>query len=146
MSKDLVAEVRRELQNIHLTEPVQILEKPSASVPTTSPPSDSGDASTSVSANQTTPLQEPSADTAAAEEPMETSEPQTAAAAADSPTRHNTTVLIMLGMAGSGKTRWTQRFAAHLLSQNKTPYIINLDPACEDPPFPVNIGKFNVKP
>lgn len=70
-------------------------------------------------------------------EPMEASD----SASGPSPARHNTTILVMLGMAGSGKTSWTQRFAAHLLSQNKVPYIVNLDPACEDPPFPVNIGK-----
>ena len=44
------------------------------------------------------------------------------------------TCIIILGMAGSGKTTFVQRLASHLhikaKSSNKVPYVINLDPAC----------------
>ncbi|MEQ2227418.1 hypothetical protein ILYODFUR_037541, partial [Ilyodon furcidens] len=47
--------------------------------------------------------------------------------------------LIVLGMAGSGKTTFVQRLTAHLHSQNSAPYVINLDPAVHEVPFPANI-------
>jgi polynucleotide 5'-kinase involved in rRNA processing len=50
-------------------------------------------------------------------------------------------VLIVVGMAGSGKTTLTQRLTAECLRRNSPPYIVNLDPACNDPPYPVNIGR-----
>ena len=44
------------------------------------------------------------------------------------------TCVIILGMAGSGKTTFVQRLASHLHMKAKTskkvPYVINLDPAC----------------
>ena len=44
------------------------------------------------------------------------------------------TCVIVLGMAGSGKTTFVQRLASHLHIKAKTskkvPYVINLDPAC----------------
>ena len=44
------------------------------------------------------------------------------------------TCIIILGMAGSGKTTFVQRLASHLHSKakdrRKLPYVINLDPAC----------------
>nr|CAB3250613.1 GPN-loop GTPase 1 [Phallusia mammillata] len=49
------------------------------------------------------------------------------------------TVLIVLGMAGSGKTTLVQRLTAHLHSKQLPPYVINLDPAVSELPFPVNI-------
>jgi polynucleotide 5'-kinase involved in rRNA processing len=49
-------------------------------------------------------------------------------------------VMIIVGMAGSGKTTLTQRLTAELLARKSPPYIVNLDPACNDPPYPVNIG------
>ncbi|XP_022696239.1 GPN-loop GTPase 1-like [Varroa jacobsoni] len=49
------------------------------------------------------------------------------------------TVLIVLGMAGSGKTSWVQRVTAHLYAQKRRPYVINLDPACHEVPYPVNV-------
>jgi len=46
-------------------------------------------------------------------------------------------------MAGSGKTTFVQRLASHLhmkaKSSNKVPYVINLDPACMEVPYPANI-------
>ncbi len=116
--------MRKELQNITLQDDVEITEKPLNSG------SGAGDGNEAAGSSMSSSLpKEPEAMEAGAGEPAPS-------------TRHNTTVLVMLGMAGAGKTAWTQRFAAHLLSQKKTPYIINLDPACEDPPFPVNIGKY----
>ncbi|ODM96471.1 GPN-loop GTPase 1 [Orchesella cincta] len=48
-------------------------------------------------------------------------------------------VIIMVGMAASGKTSLTQRITSELMRRGTPPYIINLDPACLDPPYPVNI-------
>lgn len=47
--------------------------------------------------------------------------------------------LIILGMAGSGKTTFVQRIASFLHAKQTPPYIINLDPACHSVPFPANI-------
>ncbi|XP_029904102.1 GPN-loop GTPase 1 isoform X2 [Myripristis murdjan] len=47
--------------------------------------------------------------------------------------------LIVLGMAGSGKTTFVQRLTAHLHSKKFPPYVINLDPAVHEVPFPANI-------
>lgn len=53
------------------------------------------------------------------------------------------TCIIVLGMAGSGKTTFVQRIASHLHSQAKenrrVPYVVNLDPACMEVPYPANI-------
>lgn len=46
--------------------------------------------------------------------------------------------LIVLGMAGSGKTSLVQRLSTNV---NK-PYTVNLDPACYNLPYFANIGKF----
>ncbi|KAM4602636.1 GPN-loop GTPase 1 [Polymixia lowei] len=47
--------------------------------------------------------------------------------------------LIVLGMAGSGKTTFVQRLTAHLHTKKSPPYVINLDPAVHEVPFPANI-------
>jgi len=53
------------------------------------------------------------------------------------------TCVIVLGMAGSGKTTFVQRLASHLhmkaKDSKKVPYVINLDPACMEVPYPANI-------
>jgi len=56
------------------------------------------------------------------------------------------TVVLVLGMAGSGKTTFVQRLTAHLSSTGgdsktttKLPYVINLDPAVSEVPYPCNI-------
>jgi len=54
-------------------------------------------------------------------------------------THNSPIVIILVGMAGSGKTTLTQRLTAHLLARKSAPYTVNLDPACREPPFPVNI-------
>lgn len=61
-------------------------------------------------------------------------------ASADGPTKNRPVCLIVLGMAGSGKTSFVQRLAAREYLTYK-PYVINLDPACKDVPYSVNIGK-----
>lgn len=49
------------------------------------------------------------------------------------------TCLIVLGMAGSGKTTFVQKLAEHLYEDGTPGYLINLDPACHDMPYPANI-------
>lgn len=44
--------------------------------------------------------------------------------------------LIVLGMAGSGKTSLVQR----LSKLEDKPYVLNLDPACYNLPYFANIG------
>lgn len=50
------------------------------------------------------------------------------------------TCVIVLGMAGSGKTTFVQRLVSHLHADKRPPYVVNLDPACAEVPFP---GKRN---
>lgn len=47
--------------------------------------------------------------------------------------------IVCVGMAGSGKTTFMQRINAHLHTQNKPPYVLNLDPAVLNVPFETNI-------
>lgn len=47
--------------------------------------------------------------------------------------------LLVLGMAGSGKTTFVQRLVAHLHTNKTPPYVVNLDPAVHEVPFPANI-------
>ena len=54
------------------------------------------------------------------------------------------TCIIVLGMAGSGKTTFVQRLASDLYAGKgvlvkKPPYVVNLDPACMEVPFPANV-------
>lgn len=51
--------------------------------------------------------------------------------------------IIVLGMAGSGKTTFVKRLVSVLYSVGK-PYVINLDPACREVPYPANIGIYNM--
>jgi GTPase SAR1 family protein len=48
-------------------------------------------------------------------------------------------VIITLGLAGSGKTTFIQRLNSYLHTNNKPPYIVNLDPAVSHLPFEANI-------
>ncbi|XP_078261860.1 GPN-loop GTPase 1 [Rhinoraja longicauda] len=50
-----------------------------------------------------------------------------------------TVCLIVLGMAGSGKTTFVQRLTSHLHIKGSAPYLINLDPAMHETPVPANI-------
>eukprot|EP00128_Syssomonas_multiformis_P009068 Colp12_sorted_trinity150504_noHs@8663 len=48
-------------------------------------------------------------------------------------------VLLVMGMAGSGKTTLMQRLNSHAHAMKKTPYILNLDPAVRNIPFGSNV-------
>ena len=52
---------------------------------------------------------------------------------------HKPTCVIVLGMAGSGKTTFVQRLTAELHAKKTPPYVVNLDPACREVPYPANI-------
>lgn len=47
--------------------------------------------------------------------------------------------LIVLGMAGSGKTTFVSRLTSYLYNNKNPPYVINLDPACMEVPYLANI-------
>ena len=47
--------------------------------------------------------------------------------------------LIILGMAGSGKTTFVQQLTSRLHMNKTPPYVVNLDPACREVPYPANI-------
>ncbi|CAI2348682.1 unnamed protein product [Caenorhabditis sp. 36 PRJEB53466] len=47
--------------------------------------------------------------------------------------------VLVLGMAGSGKTTFVQRLTAFLHARKTPPYVINLDPAVSKVPYPVNV-------
>ncbi|XP_001606701.1 GPN-loop GTPase 1 [Nasonia vitripennis] len=48
------------------------------------------------------------------------------------------TCIVVLGMAGSGKTTFVSKLVSKLYDTGK-PYVINLDPACNEVPYPANI-------
>lgn len=48
-------------------------------------------------------------------------------------------VIIVIGMAGSGKTTLMQRLVSHMHSEKKRGYVLNLDPAVMSLPFTANI-------
>ncbi|KAF5361533.1 hypothetical protein D9758_006158 [Tetrapyrgos nigripes] len=47
--------------------------------------------------------------------------------------------IITIGMAGAGKSTFVQRINSYLHSENKPPYVVNLDPAVAHVPFEANI-------
>lgn len=47
--------------------------------------------------------------------------------------------ILVLGMAGSGKTTFIQRINAYLHSIQSAPYVVNLDPAVHELPYPCNV-------
>ena len=53
--------------------------------------------------------------------------------------RKGPVVVLLVGMAGSGKTTLVQRLAAELHSQRKAPYVVNLDPAVHSLPYEANV-------
>lgn len=48
-------------------------------------------------------------------------------------------IILMIGMAGSGKSTWMHRLTIRLQSEKKRVYTINLDPAVRNLAYPVNI-------
>jgi len=57
----------------------------------------------------------------------------------DLPASRETCCILVLGMAGSGKSTFVQRLTSYLLMKQQPPYIINLDPAVHEVAYPVNI-------
>jgi len=47
--------------------------------------------------------------------------------------------VLVLGMAGSGKSSFVQRLTSHLHTKKQPPYVINLDPAINEVIYPCNI-------
>lgn len=64
-------------------------------------------------------------------EPNNNSQPPTA--------QRQTPCILVLGMAGSGKTTFVQRLTSHFYAQKTPPYVINLDPAVNEVHYPANI-------
>lgn len=50
-----------------------------------------------------------------------------------------TVCLLVIGMAGAGKTSFVQRLTSYLYSRKNVPYVINMDPACHEVSYPCNI-------
>lgn len=48
--------------------------------------------------------------------------------------------LVVLGMAGSGKTTFVKKLTQFNYDEHK-PYVLNLDPACKEVPYHANIGE-----
>ncbi|CEF66460.1 GPN-loop GTPase 1 [Strongyloides ratti] len=57
----------------------------------------------------------------------------------EKPSKDSAPVIITLGMAGSGKTTFVKRLTSYLHEKKTPPYLINLDPATINVPFPANI-------
>mmetsp|Transcript_5219 Transcript_5219/g.4458 ORF Transcript_5219/g.4458 Transcript_5219/m.4458 type:complete len:182 (-) Transcript_5219:518-1063(-) len=52
---------------------------------------------------------------------------------------HKPTVIVVIGMAGAGKSTFVHRLYLHLVAQKKRVYSVNLDPAVRNVPYPTNI-------
>lgn len=57
----------------------------------------------------------------------------------NNPIISNTKSIIIIGMAGSGKTTFVKMLEEKLISHNKNPYLINLDPAVSDTLYESNL-------
>uniref|UniRef100_A0AC35GC43 GPN-loop GTPase n=1 Tax=Panagrolaimus sp. PS1159 TaxID=55785 RepID=A0AC35GC43_9BILA len=66
-------------------------------------------------------------------------EPERPAVLGNTVTRDQPPVVIVLGMAGSGKSSFVQALTAHLHKDRNFPYVINLDPAVRKVIYPANI-------
>lgn len=64
---------------------------------------------------------------------------RSASTGAPSADKKKPTCIIVLGMAGSGKTTFVQRLTSDLHTRRIPPYVVNLDPACLEVPFPANV-------
>ncbi|KAI1292049.1 GPN-loop GTPase 1 [Halotydeus destructor] len=47
--------------------------------------------------------------------------------------------VVVLGMAGSGKSSLVQRITSNLYGEKTPPYVVNLDPACLELSYPANV-------
>ena len=70
---------------------------------------------------------------------MATAAPEASSSTAPSSAKKKPTCVIVLGMAGSGKTTLVQRLASDLHAAGTPPYLVNLDPACREVPYPANV-------
>ncbi|KAI0808294.1 XPA-binding protein 1 [Fomes fomentarius] len=59
--------------------------------------------------------------------------------ARDTAGKKKPTVIITIGMAGAGKSTFVQRINSYLHSQDRPPYVLNLDPAVANTPYEANI-------
>ena len=71
--------------------------------------------------------------------PSATMEPDVPTAGTSGSEKKKPIVIITIGMAGAGKSTFVQRINSYLHSQNKPPYVLNLDPAVANTPFEANI-------
>ncbi|KAF9873644.1 hypothetical protein CkaCkLH20_08754 [Colletotrichum karsti] len=65
--------------------------------------------------------------------------PESAPAATPTPAGESPVSIVVVGMAGSGKTTFMRRINSHLHGKKEPPYVINLDPAVLNVPFESNI-------
>eukprot|EP00854_Cymbomonas_tetramitiformis_P024523 gene24523-29829_t len=65
--------------------------------------------------------------------------PSTSGRADAEPKKKKPTVVLIVGMAGTGKTTLLQRLNSHLHTVGKPPYVVNLDPAVTHVPYGPNI-------
>ncbi|KAK4671582.1 hypothetical protein QC764_607070 [Podospora pseudoanserina] len=63
----------------------------------------------------------------------------TSADPAQTPETKPPVAIVVIGMAGSGKTTFMQRINAYLHEKKQPPYVMNLDPAITHSPFQANI-------
>ena len=63
----------------------------------------------------------------------------TASTMQDESTERKIPCIIVLGMAGAGKTSFVSRLVSRLYNKGN-PYVVNLDPACREVSYPANIG------
>jgi GTPase SAR1 family protein len=65
--------------------------------------------------------------------------PASSSAPAEGSGEKEPVVIIVIGMAGSGKTTLMQRLNSYLHAKDQPPYILNLDPAVSHMPYAANI-------
>ena len=73
------------------------------------------------------------------EKPPPASDVASSAESSGKPTASPPVAVIVLGMAGSGKTTLMQRINAYVHEKKKPSYIVNLDPAVTYMPYGANI-------
>lgn len=66
-------------------------------------------------------------------------EPSSSSSSSTNESRKQPINIIVLGMAGSGKTSLVKRIQTYLHYKQLPPYVINLDPACAEVPYLTNI-------
>ncbi|KAF4673923.1 GPN-loop GTPase 1 [Perkinsus chesapeaki] len=72
-------------------------------------------------------------------DPSESTSSMEGGAIPEATTGHKPTVIVVIGMAGAGKSTFVHRLYLHLVAQKKRVYSVNLDPAVRTVPYPTNI-------